>query len=82
MTTGTRLSPTLEEAFDKIQTSMDFEDDFPESPIGKKCDEMDPLAMSSMSVQSTASNDLINWSKNLRPEDLSPEATLASFFIK
>lgn len=79
ITAGTRLSPTLEEAFDKIQTSMDFEDDFAESPVGNKCDEMDPLAMSSMS---NASNDLINWSKNLRPEDLSPEATLASFFMK
>lgn len=78
--THVRLSPTLEEAFDKIQTSMDFQDDFPDSPMGKKCDDIDPLAMSSMSVQSNASNDLINWSKNLRPEDLSPEATLASFF--
>lgn len=74
---ATRLSPTLEEAFEKIQTSIDFDDDLQDSPIGKKCDDIDPLAMSSMS---NASNDLISWSKNLRPEDLSPEATLASFF--
>jgi hypothetical protein len=59
---------------------MGFEDDFQDSPMARKCDDADPLAMSSMSVHSNASNDLINWSKNLRPEDLSPEATLASFF--
>eukprot|EP00931_Biecheleriopsis_adriatica_P115242 TRINITY_DN9105_c0_g1_i2.p1 TRINITY_DN9105_c0_g1~~TRINITY_DN9105_c0_g1_i2.p1 ORF type:complete len:317 (-),score=53.48 TRINITY_DN9105_c0_g1_i2:1-951(-) len=39
--------------------------------------EKDPL---SMSMSMGSSGGLINWSKNLQPEELSPQATLASFF--
>mmetsp|Transcript_40742 Transcript_40742/g.73606 ORF Transcript_40742/g.73606 Transcript_40742/m.73606 type:complete len:302 (-) Transcript_40742:95-1000(-) len=40
-------------------------------------DKVDPLALS---ISGGMDDNLIAWSQNLRPEDLSPEATLESFF--
>eukprot|EP00933_Yihiella_yeosuensis_P051114 TRINITY_DN4895_c1_g4_i3.p1 TRINITY_DN4895_c1_g4~~TRINITY_DN4895_c1_g4_i3.p1 ORF type:complete len:340 (+),score=69.26 TRINITY_DN4895_c1_g4_i3:102-1121(+) len=40
----------------------------------------DPAAITQMSMSMGSSGGLIDWCKNLKPEELSPTATLASFF--
>jgi len=75
------FTPDFDRALVELQASMDVREDthLPEPPAWGKGHE-DPLTVSFSAESMGGSGGLIAWSKNLRPEDLSPDATLASFF--
>lgn len=41
----------------------------------------DPLGLSAGSLSMASSGGLVAWSKNLRPDDISPQATLVNFLM-
>jgi len=75
------FTPDFDRALMELQASMDVREetnrDHPE-PFSERY-EQDPLALSMSAESMGGSGGLIAWSKNLRPEDLSPDVTLASF---
>lgn len=69
------FTPDFDRALFELQASMDVREEPHPEPLSGK----DPMALS-MSLESmNGSGGLIAWSKNLRPEDLSSDVTLASF---
>jgi hypothetical protein len=74
------LTPDFDRALNQLQASMDNHEESqrlasPE-PFSRQ---QDPMAMSMSADSMGGSGGLIAWSKNLRPEDLSTDVTLASF---
>lgn len=72
------FTPDFDRALHDLQASMNVREEVhhPEPFSGRG--QEDPMALS-MSESMGGSGGLIAWSKNLRPEDLSPDVTLASF---
>merc|ERR1712146_454399 len=77
------FTPDFDRALIELQASMDVREEahrpppLPEPFSGRG--EEDPLSLSLSAESMGGSGGLIAWSKNLRPEDLSPDVTLASF---
>lgn len=71
-------TPDFDRALIQLQTSMAAREEAP-SPAPERQADDDPLAKSLSGTSMGGSGGLIAWSKNLRPEDLSPEVTLSSF---
>jgi len=74
------ITPDFDRALMELQASMDVRDDAHHPELSMRRVEEDPLALSMTAESMGGSGGLIAWSKNLRPEDLSHDATLASFF--
>jgi hypothetical protein len=72
-------TPDFDRALHELQVSMDVrEEGYRPEPFSGRGQE-DPLALSMSAESMGGSGGLIAWSRNLRPEDLSPDVTLASF---
>jgi len=77
------FTPDFDRALIELQASMDVRGEipFPEPTWETHRGQVDPLAMSLSAESMGGSGGLIAWSKNLRPEDLSPDLTLAGFLL-
>jgi len=74
------FTPDFDRALNQLQASMDNHEEAHRLPSPDPYSrQVDPLAMSMSADSMNGSGGLIAWSKNLRPEDLSADVTLASF---
>lgn len=72
------VTPDFDRALIELQTSMAIREEA-QSPEPFVDRQQDPLALSMSAESMGGSGGLIAWSKNLRPEDLSPDVTLSNF---
>merc|ERR1711865_381418 len=79
-------TPDFDRALIELQASMDVREEThlpePAWERGHERGHEDPLALSLSAESMGGSGGLIAWSKNLRPEDLSPDVTLSSFLLR